>query len=74
MKPCTFQLRRYRELAGFSVKELAFLLRVSPATIINYEKGRTFPSMDTVICIAHILGITTDQLLDYSVPQDEFSL
>ncbi|MEE0944937.1 MAG: helix-turn-helix transcriptional regulator [Clostridia bacterium] len=63
MKTCTLQLQYYRELNRLSIRELAFLLQVSPATVINYEKGNTFPTMDMVIRLAHILNTSTDQLL-----------
>lgn len=69
MKTCKLHLQYYRELAGLSVKELASFLQVSTATIINYEKGNTLPTMDMVIRLAHILNVSTDQLLDYSLPQ-----
>ncbi len=68
MKPYTLHLRHYRKSAGLSVKELAFVLGVTTATIENYESGRTLPPMETVIRLAHILSVTTDQLLGYSIP------
>ena len=70
LKTCTLQLKYYRELKGFSIKELAFLLQVSPATVTNYETGNTFPTMDMVIRLAHILNTSTDQLLGIQNSQD----
>lgn len=69
MKSLALNLSYYRKLAGISEKDLANLVNVSPATIKNYESGNTLPTMDMVIRLAHILNITTDQLLGYSIPQ-----
>ena len=56
-----------RELAGLSTKELADFLEVTVNTINNYETGRTLPSMEKVVSIAHLLSVTTDQLLCYYI-------
>jgi len=64
------KIKYYRRLAGFSQKELAFLLGVSTVTIQNYESGKTSPSMETVVSLAHILSISTDQLLEYKIPKE----
>lgn len=61
------QIRYYRRLAGFSRNELADLMGVSPVTISNYENGHTVPTMNTVIKLAHTLGVTADQLLGHTV-------
>ncbi len=65
MKPYIVRVKHYRELAGYSQKELAIFLGVTNNTISNYELGRTCPSMEIVIKLAHILNVTTDQLLAY---------
>lgn len=60
--------RFYREKSGLTHEQLAYLLEVTPSTVANYENGRTTPSMDMVIRMAHVLGITTDQLLNFTPP------
>ncbi|MBS7298768.1 MAG: helix-turn-helix transcriptional regulator [Eubacteriales bacterium] len=70
MKAYELNLTYYRKLAGLSINQLAFALNVSRGTIDNYEKGRTHPSMDMVVRLAHILGVTTDDLLGFSVHHD----
>ncbi len=54
------ELRKDRHL---SQAEMARLMSVSPATVSNYETGRFFPSLDTVIWLAEYFGVTTDYLL-----------
>lgn len=61
------QIRYYRKLAGFTRSELAALLGVSDATISNYENGHTVPSMDMVVKLAHVLSVSADQLLGYTI-------
>ncbi len=65
MKSYIVRVRYFRELAGFTQKELANFLGVTHNTITNYERGKTKPSMNTVVKLAHILNVTCDQLLAY---------
>ncbi|MDO4618874.1 MAG: helix-turn-helix transcriptional regulator [Clostridia bacterium] len=69
MKVPTPQIEYYRKLAHFSKHDLAELLDVSVATVSNYESGRTAPSMETIMRMAHALGVTCDQLLGYRIPR-----
>lgn len=48
---------------GLLQKELAISLRVSPATISNYEKGNHIPDPETLCKIADFFNVTTDYLL-----------
>ncbi len=61
-------LKYYRCREHISQAMLAEKLHVTSHTIANYESGRTEPSMEMVIRIAHALDVTTDQLLGYNVP------
>ncbi len=65
MKGVTVRVRHFRELAGLTQKELAAFLGVTKNTIVNYETGRSNPTMDIVVRMAHILNVTTDQLLSH---------
>lgn len=60
-------LRYFREGKGISQRVLAERLGVSYRTVMNYETGKTMPSMETVVHIAHILSVSCDQLLGYNV-------
>lgn len=68
MKAFTNQLLYYRRCEGINQSELADRLGVTEKTIANYENGRTEPTMDMVIRLAHALNITTDQLLAFELP------
>ena len=56
-------LRRYRKEQGFSQVELGKRVNYGYTAIANYESGRNEPSFDTLIELARILGVTTDDLL-----------
>lgn len=56
-------MRRYRKQCGYSQKDLASQLFVTQQAVGKWERGEATPSPETVLKIAKILGITTDQLL-----------
>ena len=49
--------------AGMSQAELAGRLAVSPSAVGMYEQGRREPSMDRIVALSRIFGVTTDFLL-----------
>ena len=57
------QMRRYRKQCGYSQKDLASQLFVNQQAVGKWERGEATPNPETVLKIAKILGITTDQLL-----------
>jgi transcriptional regulator with XRE-family HTH domain len=58
------KVRALRLARGFSQRELARELRLaSRAYISNLEAGRKAPSIDVVVQIADLFGVTTDYLL-----------
>ena len=57
------QMRRYRKQCGYSQKDLALQLFVTQQAVGKWERGEATPNPETVLKIAKILGITTDQLL-----------
>ncbi len=72
MKTYKVRVRHFRELAGYSKKELADFLAVTKNTIDNYENERTKPSMRIVVKLAHILNTTTDELLGIDTPDGQY--
>ena len=56
-------MRRYRKQCGYSQKDLASQLFVTQQAVGKWERGEATPNRETVLKIAKILGITTDQLL-----------
>lgn len=59
-----FQIRKAREKAGFSQKELAEIVGVKPTTFNGYESGKHDPKSDLLVKIANACGVTVDYLLD----------
>ena len=51
-----------RRQAGLNQAELARQLRVSPSAIGMYEQGRREPSLDTLVAMARIFGVSLDYL------------
>ena len=62
-----------RRDAGFSQAELAHKLGISASTVGMYEQGRREPSMETVVALARLFGVTTDYLLTGKPSQQEES-
>ena len=58
-----------REFLGFSKKEMAGAMGVSPSTYSKYEKGISLPSVDSL----HIVSIISDVSMEDFVDED-FSL
>jgi transcriptional regulator with XRE-family HTH domain len=52
-----------RRRAGFSQAELADRLKISPSAVGMYEQGRREPSVDTLVEMSRIFGVSTDFLL-----------
>ncbi|HEU4888559.1 MAG TPA: helix-turn-helix transcriptional regulator [Thermoanaerobaculia bacterium] len=56
------RLTRLRKKAGLSITQLAQLTNIGYMQISRYEKGITFPSLDSAVRLAIVLRITVDQL------------
>ena len=65
----------YRKRAGMSQEDLAERLHVSRQTVSKWETGQSAPDPETVVQLARLFGITTDQLLteDPESPHPEAS-
>lgn len=57
------QLRKYRIAAGLSQKELAGKLFVSQQAVARWETDKATPNPETVVKLAEIFEVTTDELL-----------
>ena len=57
-----------RKLANLTQKELASRCNVSESTVINWEKGRTEPTISQAIKIGEVVGIHYDSII--FLPQD----
>ena len=52
-----------RQICGLSQAELARRLHISPSTVGMYEQGRREPSVDTLVALSRIFGVSLDYLL-----------
>jgi transcriptional regulator with XRE-family HTH domain len=57
-------MKKKRCAMGLSQKDFAELLKLSLSTYNNYERGIRTPRSVEIVRIAHILGVSTDWLLD----------
>jgi transcriptional regulator with XRE-family HTH domain len=62
-------LRRLREAAGFSVRELARQVGESPTNVSYWERSGQIPRSDVLAAMAKTLGVTVEQLLGEGQPR-----
>lgn len=66
-----FTLRTARELAGMGQIDAAKRIGISPDTLSNYERGKTYPDIPTLRKIEALYGVSYDNLiflpLDYDI-------
>lgn len=65
------KLRLYREIAGYSAKELADLVGIKYTTYLNYENAGTEPRYDILCKLANILNVSTDDLIGRENTEDK---
>lgn len=56
-------LKLLRLQCGFTQTELAKKVHLSRTAISNYESGRMEPSIQVLIKLAEIFGVTVDELI-----------
>jgi transcriptional regulator with XRE-family HTH domain len=59
-------IRKIRELKGFSQQNLADDIKVDQKTISRIEKGEISPKFDTITSIAKSLSVSLSQLLSFN--------
>ena len=52
-----------RKIANISQKSLASAVGVSESTVINWEKGRSEPTVSQAIAIGEVVGIPYDKII-----------
>ncbi len=65
------RLKELRNKKGYTQKELAELIGVSPSTVGMYEQGRREPENSVLSKLCSILGTTTDYLIGFTPQQTE---
>lgn len=66
------RMKKKRTELGLSQKDLAEQVEVTPPAINRFEKGEKSPSIDTLVKLAKILGVSTDYLLGTESDDDIF--
>ena len=57
------RLKREREKRGWSQTELAEKIHVSRQSVSKWETGKNYPSIEVIIDLSDLFGITIDELL-----------
>ncbi len=57
------RLNRARKEKGFTAQQMADMLDITISAYRFYENGKARPTLDKLVQIADILGVTTDYLL-----------
>ena len=63
IEPFKDVLSKYRNKAGLKQTELADLLNTSRTTILNWEAGKTEPTLSNIIRISEILSAPLSELI-----------
>lgn len=64
------QLKSRRKALGLNQTALAEAVGVTPGAVSQWESGLTNPSLETLVKIAAVLNVTTDELLGRT-PNDQ---
>ena len=62
MELCT-QIKKYRTEAGMSQDEFADKIYVSRQTVSNWETGKNYPDINSLILMSETFGVSVDTLL-----------
>lgn len=60
------RIRLYRKMKGLTIEIFAGMIHKSKATVSKYENGDISIDIETLFVIAEALGITVNQLIDYT--------
>ncbi len=69
MAKAASQLRRLREKAGLSLRELARQINEQPSNVNFWETSGNLPRSDVLVAIAKALGVTLEELLGEPRPR-----
>ena len=56
-------LRKARLIAGLTQRDVVTTLGINKGTLINYEKFRTLPDIETAKALAKLYGLSIDDLI-----------
>lgn len=58
-----FTLKTIREIKGLKQSDAAELIGISPDTLSNYERGKSYPDIPVLRKIEEVYGIPYDRLI-----------
>lgn len=56
-------IKNYRKLNNWSQDELADILNVSRQSVSKWESDKNYPSLDILVVMNDLFGVTLDQLV-----------
>lgn len=68
------KIQKYRKELGLSQEELGQKLLVSRQTISLWEKNQTLPTIDNLIRLSEVFGVSVDEILDLDENENNESL
>lgn len=68
------KIQKYRKEFGLSQEELGQKLLVSRQTISLWEKNQTLPTIDNLIRLSEVFGVSVDEILDLDENENNESL
>lgn len=57
------QIRKHRTESGLSQKDLADKIYVIRQTVSNWENGKSYPDIQSLLLLSQLFGVTVDQLI-----------
>ena len=64
-------LRKYRRQKQYTQVELGKALNYGYTAIANYESGRNEPSLDDLISLCCVLGVTPNEMLGFPIINED---
>ena len=63
-----YRFKECREAKGFSQKYVALSLDVKAPSVSEWENGKSNPTLENLIALSNLLGVSCDELLGQSSP------
>ena len=57
------QIRKYRDALGLSQEELAGKIFVTRQSVSNWENGKTYPDLQSLLRLGELFGLSLDELI-----------
>lgn len=70
MKRFGEKLRTLRERRGLSYRQLGAMLDTAHSHLVNLESGKHKPSVDLIVKMTQVFGVSFDQLMDDTINLD----